>query len=123
MIYGDRIEESYTFNSPGAKGLAADPGSQPEYARGRFEKYAEFGYDKGDSSSVENRMVNVAGSKGPSLIANLNEDVGFYEIKLDKVQSHSITTMVKEISKETTELTVVDVRKREETNSEETNTQ
>lgn len=63
MMYGDRIEESYTFNSPGAKGLKTDTKSQPEAVRARFEKYAEFGYDKGNPASVENRIVNVAGSK------------------------------------------------------------
>lgn len=62
-MYGDRIEESYTFNSPGAKKLSANPGSQPADVRGRLEKYAEFGYDMKNPSSVENRIVNVAGSR------------------------------------------------------------
>lgn len=57
------------------------------------------------------------------MIANLNEDVGFYEIKLEKVMSHSITTLVEEIGKESTELVVVDTREKYAEKSDATDTQ
>lgn len=61
-MYDERVEESYTYNSPGAKKLAVNPKLQPDEMRPKFEKYANFGYTN-DSASVENRIVNVAGSK------------------------------------------------------------
>lgn len=112
VMYDGQVEQTYTFNSPGAKKLSVNSGNYSGITREKFEKYAHFEYNEKDTSSVENRMINVAGSKWPSLIANLGNDIGFYKIDLPELKSHSITELVKEVNKETTELNIVDVRKK-----------
>lgn len=110
VMYDDRVEETYTFNSPWAKKLSVDPKDYSWITHEELEKYVNFGYNQNDNTSVENRMVNVKGSKWPSIISNLGNDIGFYKIDLKWLQSHSITTLVQHVSNEKTELMVVDVR-------------
>lgn len=110
VMYDDRVEETYTFNSPWAKKLSVDPKGYSGITHEKLEKYVNFWYNQNDNTSVENRIVNIAGSKWPSIISNLGNDIGFYKIELKGLQSHSITTLVEHVSKETTELIVVDIR-------------
>lgn len=101
VMYPERTNESYTFNSPGAKNLSIDPKGKPEAIRQKFEKFRDFEYNK-EKDTVEDRMTNVKGMKWPSIISNLWEDIGNYEIKLEKLSSHSITKLVEYIEKEAT---------------------
>lgn len=98
VMYAERVNESYTFNSPWAKKLAIHPEGKSEITRQKFEKFSNFEYNGGNKASVENRMTNVKGIKWPSIIADLGEDIGDYEIKLESLKSHSITEVIRYIN-------------------------
>lgn len=102
VMYAERVEESYTFNSPWAKKLKINPEWQSDIIRQKFEKFKVFEYNRGNEWSVENRMTNVSGIKWPSIISNLGEDIGDYEILLKKLESHSITRAVEYIENDAT---------------------
>lgn len=102
IMYAERVGESYTFNSPWAKKLAINPEGKSEIIRQKFEKFKVFEYNRGNEASVENRMTNVSGIKWPSIISNLGEDIGYYEILLKKLESHSIAKTVEYIENDAT---------------------
>lgn len=98
VMYAERVSESYTFNSPWAKKLSINPSDKSDIIRQKFEKFRDFEYNGGNESSVENRMTNVKGIKWPSFIVDLWVDIGNYEIKLESLESHSITKVIEYIN-------------------------
>lgn len=101
VMYPERVHESYTFNAPWAKWLRIENEGKPEKIRQKFEKFGSFEYN-GGTESVENRITNVRWTEGISLIANLGEDIGNYEVRLEKLKSHSITKLIEYVEKEAT---------------------
>lgn len=98
VMYAERVNESYTFNSPWAKKLAINPEGKSDIIRQKFEKFRNFEYNEGNEASIENRMTNVKGIKWPSIISNLGEDIGDYEIQLESLKSYSITEVIRYIN-------------------------
>ena len=98
VMYAERVSESYTFNSPWAKKLNINPEGKSDIMRWKFEKFRDFEYNGGNEWSVESRITNARGIKWPSIIANLGEDIGDYEIKLESLKSHSITEVIRYIN-------------------------
>lgn len=98
VMYAERVNESYTFNSPGAKKLSINPEGKSDIIRQKFEKFRVFEYNRGNEASVENRITNARGIKWPSIIVNLGEDIGNYEVQLESLKSHSITEVIRYIN-------------------------
>ena len=90
-IYSDRIDESYTFNSPWAKNLKIwDIDEKDNY----FAKFTDFEYNK-DSEQAWKLLTNVAWTSWFNLIRNLWEDIWDYEVNLEWLSSHSIVELIK----------------------------
>ncbi|EKD44478.1 MAG: Lipase family protein [uncultured bacterium (gcode 4)] len=98
VMYAERVGESYTFNSPGAKKLNINPEGKSEIIRWKFEKFRDFEYNGGNEWSVESRITNARWAEWPSIISNLGEDIGNYEILLKSLKSHSITEVIRYIN-------------------------
>lgn len=86
-IYGDRVEESMTFNAPGAKKLSVSLDPKDPY----FTSFQKFMTQK-DQEPVQELVTNVKGDSWLNLIADLWEDIGNYEVILKWLRSHSIVT-------------------------------
>lgn len=102
VMFDDQVEETYTFNSPWAKKLSVSSEGYSGITKEKFDKYSNFWYTQ-DNNSVESRITNVRGMKGPSIISNLGNDIWNYNIELENLSSHSITKLVDYVEHEATE--------------------
>lgn len=89
-MYPNKVDESYTFNSPWAKDLETSIDKTDRY----FAKFDSFRYNKSSKDTWE-LITNVSWTAWYNLISDLWEDIWEYEIKLEWLSSHSIIELVK----------------------------
>ncbi|EKD65774.1 MAG: Lipase family protein [uncultured bacterium (gcode 4)] len=92
-MYKDNKQETYTFNSPGAKELKSNIEENDPY----FAKFDKFEYNKSKKETWEN-ITNVKATAWLTIIANLWEDIWDNEILLKNLWSHWIRDMIKYIN-------------------------
>lgn len=92
-IYKDRIDESYTFNSPWAKDLKVEA---IEKTGNYFAKFESFEYNKNSNQTWE-LITNVAWTSWLGFTSNLWEDIWNYKVDLEWLSSHSIVELIKHV--------------------------